>query len=95
MLEQLAKGHTRGDFVRAVELCRERGRHAVADVRAFTPWTTLEAYCELLDSDRRAGLVEQVAPIQLAIRLLDHRRARALLELPDIRAVIEPFDRDR
>ena len=33
VLAKLRKGHTRADFVEAVELCRDGGRHAVADVR--------------------------------------------------------------
>ena len=54
---------------------------------AFTPWTTLEGYCDLLQTIDRLDLVEHVAPIQLAIRLLVTEGSR-LLELPDVRAVI-------
>ena len=52
----------------------------------FTPWTTLGGYCELLQTIERLELVEQVAPIQLAIRLLIPQGSR-LLELQDIRAL--------
>ena len=58
---------------------------------AFTPWTTLEGYCELLQTIDRLELVEHVSPIQLAIRLLVTEGSR-LLELPDVRAVIGAFN---
>jgi hypothetical protein len=57
----------------------------------FTPWTTLENYRELLALLRENDLVENVAPIQLAIRLLIPAGSR-LLELADVREIVEPFD---
>ena len=57
----------------------------------FTPWTTLEGYVELLDVLEALDLVEQVAPIQLAIRLLV-TSGSPLLDLPDVRRVVVPFD---
>jgi hypothetical protein len=50
---------------------------------AFTPWTTRETYLDLLRAVRDLDLVESVAPIQLAIRLLIPEGSK-LLELPDI-----------
>ena len=70
VLRQLRKGHTRSDFVEVARLCREAGITLVPTFVAFTPWTTLEGYVELLDLLEEMDLVEQVAPIQLAIRLL-------------------------
>jgi hypothetical protein len=58
---------------------------------AFTPWTTLDGYVELLDLLEQLDLVEQVSPIQLAIRLLV-TAGSPLLELDDIRRVVSPFD---
>jgi hypothetical protein len=57
----------------------------------FTPWTTLESYSELLDVIRANGLIENVAPIQLAIRLLIPAGSR-LLELEEIRGIVGTFD---
>jgi hypothetical protein len=57
----------------------------------FTPWTTLEGYNDLLDVIAEHDLCENVAPIQLAIRLLIPAGSR-LLELPDVREMVEPFD---
>jgi len=91
VLDKLEKGHTRAGFERAVALCREAGLTLAPTFVAFTPWTTLEAYCSLLQGIDRLGLVEHVAPIQLAIRLLITEGSR-LLELPEIRALVDPFD---
>ena len=58
---------------------------------AFHPWTTLESYCDLLDVIEREHLVDHVAPIQLAIRLLIPQGSR-MLELEEVRAAAGPFD---
>ena len=47
---------------------------------AFHPWLTLDGYCDLLECLQDLDLVDHVAPIQLAIRLLIPRGSR-LLEL--------------
>ena len=91
VLEQLRKGHTRADFVRAVELCRAAGIRLTPTFIPFTPWTRVEGYVELLDTLDGLGLVEDVAPIQLAIRLLVTAES-PLLELADIRDRVERFD---
>ena len=91
VLRQLRKGHTRSDFVAVARLCRDAGITLVPTFVAFTPWTTLGGYVELLDLLEELDLVEQVAPIQLAIRLLV-TAGSPLLELDDIRRVVSPFD---
>jgi radical SAM superfamily enzyme YgiQ (UPF0313 family) len=91
VLRHLRKGHTREDFVRAVALCRQAGVRLSPTFVPFTPWTTSAGYVELLDLLAQLGLEEDVAPIQLGIRLLVTAHS-ALLELDDIRAGVEPFD---
>ena len=91
VLEKLDKGHTRADFILAAELCRSAGLTLVPTFVAFTPWTTVETYVDLLNVVDDLGLTGHVAPVQRAIRLLVTWRSR-LLELPDIQAVIGPFD---
>ena len=91
VLRHLRKGHSRRDFLEVARLCREAGITLVPTFVAFTPWTTLEGYVELLDLLEEMDLVEQVAPIQLAIRLLV-TAGSSLLELDDIRRVVSPFD---
>jgi radical SAM superfamily enzyme YgiQ (UPF0313 family) len=91
VLARLEKGHTRADFVRAVEVCRETGLTLSPTFVPFTPWTTREGYLDLLRLLVDLDLVEQVAPIQLAIRLLVTEGSR-LRELPELREVLHPFD---
>jgi radical SAM superfamily enzyme YgiQ (UPF0313 family) len=91
VLAFLRKGHTRDDFVRVAGLCRREGVTLVPTFVPFTPWTTLEGYIELLDLLEELDLADQVAPIQLAIRLLV-TSGSPLLDLPDIREVVAPFD---
>jgi len=91
VLERLEKNHTRADFLRVVEMFRETGLALQPTFVPFTPWTTLEGYCELLEVLREEELVENVAPIQLAIRLLIPAGSR-LLELGEIRRAVGDFD---
>ena len=57
----------------------------------FTPWTTIDGYVDLLEQIDSLHLTEAVAPIQLAIRLLVTAESK-LMELPDIRELVDPFD---
>jgi radical SAM superfamily enzyme YgiQ (UPF0313 family) len=91
VLEKLAKNHTRADFLRVIELFRGIGLTLAPTFVAFTPWTTLGGYSQLLEIIRDQDLIENVAPIQLAIRLLIPAGSR-LLELPDVRDIVGPFD---
>ncbi|MBI3472719.1 MAG: radical SAM protein [Candidatus Solibacter usitatus] len=91
VLDLLDKGHTRQDFFEAVRLTREEGLTLSPTFIPFTPWTTWEGYRDLLRTLARLELVEQVSPIQLAIRLLIPAGSR-LLELKEVREQIGPFD---
>jgi len=91
VLARLEKGHTRADFERVVGLCRDAGVALAPTFVPFTPWTTPEGYLDLLHEIDRLDLVEHVAPIQLAIRLLIPQGSR-MLELDDVRAVTREFD---
>lgn len=90
VLRILDKGHTRGDFVRAAQLCRDTGLVLNPTFISFTPWTTPSSYLELLQLLAELNLVDQVAPVQLAIRLLVPEGSR-LLELEQVRAFLQPF----
>jgi radical SAM superfamily enzyme YgiQ (UPF0313 family) len=91
VLAKLQKGHTRGDFIAAAEACRSAGVTLAPTFVPFTPWTTGDGYADLLAQIAQLDLVEAVAPIQLAIRLLITAESK-LLELPDIRDAVDPFD---
>jgi len=91
ILARLDKGHTYSDFVQVVEMFRQLGLAISPTFIPFTPWTTLEGYCNLLTRLVELDLMENVAPIQLAIRLLIPAQSR-LLELAEIRAMCGPYD---
>jgi radical SAM superfamily enzyme YgiQ (UPF0313 family) len=91
VLVKLRKGHTRADFIDAVGLCKQAGVTLAPTFVPFTPWTTIGGYVDLLEQLDALELAEGIAPIQLAIRLLVTAESK-LLELPDIRALLDPFD---
>ena len=91
VLTALEKRHTSDDVREAIAECRRVGLDLIPTFVAFTPWTTLDGYIALLDELDRLALVDHVAPIQLAIRLLVPEGSR-LLTLPDVSGCLEPFD---
>jgi radical SAM superfamily enzyme YgiQ (UPF0313 family) len=91
VLGLLDKGHTRADFVAAVDICRAAGITLTPTFVAFHPWLALDDFRELLDTIAQLDLVDHVAPIQLAIRLLVPQGSR-LLELPELREHIGAYD---
>ncbi len=91
VLALLDKGHTRADFLQAVTLTERAGLTLVPTFVAFHPWLTLEGYCDLLDTVEQLNLIDHVAPIQFAIRLLVPEGSR-LLELEAMRRHIQGFD---
>jgi radical SAM superfamily enzyme YgiQ (UPF0313 family) len=91
VLQRLDKGHTRADFLEVDRIFRDLGLVLHPTFVPFTPWTTLDGYLELLRVLRENDLVENVAPIQLAIRLLIPAGSR-LLELEEVRRLVGPFD---
>jgi radical SAM superfamily enzyme YgiQ (UPF0313 family) len=92
VLEYLDKGHTREDFFSAVRLFREVGLNFTPTFVAFHPWTTRDSYREFLDILADTQLVENLQPIQLAIRLLIPAGSR-LLELPQMANIVGDLDR--
>ena len=91
VLERLNKGHTRDDFLRVVRLCREAGLTLHPTFVAFTHWISIEGYQELLSLLAELDLIDHVAPIQLAIRLLIPAGSK-LLELAEVQEIVGPFD---
>ncbi len=91
VLAKLEKGHTRADVEAVVDDFERIGLALAPTFVAFTPWTTLESYRDMLDTIRRLRLVPAVAPIQYAIRLLIPDGSR-MLELDEIRRTVVRFD---
>jgi radical SAM superfamily enzyme YgiQ (UPF0313 family) len=91
ILQRLDKGHTREDFLRVAETFRSLGMTLHPTFVAFTPWTTMAGYLDLLRLLAAENLVENVAPIQLGIRLLIPQGSR-LLEVDEVRRGVGAFD---
>ena len=91
ILQRLEKRHTRADFALATAACRDAGLTLAPTFVAFTPWSSLTGYRDLLDTVEVLGLADHVAPVQWGLRLLITQESR-LLELDDIRAIVGAFD---
>jgi radical SAM superfamily enzyme YgiQ (UPF0313 family) len=91
VLEFLDKGHTREDFLHVIKVFRELGMTLHPTFVPFTPWSTVDGYLDLLRVIEQQGVIENVAPIQLGIRLLIPEGSR-MLELEDMPRLIRPFD---
>jgi radical SAM superfamily enzyme YgiQ (UPF0313 family) len=86
VLRALDKGHTREDFLHVVRTFRALKMILHPTFVPFTQWTTMESYLDLLRVIQAESLIENVAPIQLGIRLLIPEGSR-LLELEEVRRV--------
>lgn len=83
VLARLEKGHTLEDFRWVVGEFRSHGLVLSPTFIAFTPWTNRQGYRDLLATIEELNLIENVSPVQLALRLLIPAASR-LLELTDI-----------
>jgi radical SAM superfamily enzyme YgiQ (UPF0313 family) len=93
VLRHLKKGHSRADVAEALAILDDAGIPMRPTFVAFTPWTTADDYLDVLDFIAEHGLVEQVDPIQYAIRLLVPPSS-ALLDDPDRRDWLGPLDEE-
>jgi len=91
VLARLEKGHTRADFLRLTDIMNSVGLFLVPTFIPFTPWTTFATYEDLLRTIAQLGIIEQVPPVQLTIRLLIPAGSR-LLELEEVRRLVGDFD---
>lgn len=91
VLGKLDKGHTRADFLAALALMRDAGISLAPTFVAFTPWTTLEGYIDLLRTIAELALIEAVAPVQLSIRLLIPAGSH-VLDIPGMYEIAGAFD---
>ncbi|MGH9862414.1 MAG: CUAEP/CCAEP-tail radical SAM (seleno)protein [Candidatus Acidiferrales bacterium] len=91
ILALLDKGHTRQDFIEVARRFQALGLVLSPTFVPFTPWTTPAGYLDLLGLLAELGLVDHVAPIQLAIRLLIPAGSK-LLELPREVLPVGEFD---
>ena len=94
ILGKLDKRHTRADFVEAVYATRAAGLTPSPTFIPFNPWTTLFGVIDLVAMIIELDLIENVAPVQLAIRLLIPRGSR-ILELAEMKHCISGFDAEK
>jgi radical SAM superfamily enzyme YgiQ (UPF0313 family) len=90
-LAALEKGHTRADFLHVAAKFRALELTLHPTFVPFSPWTSVDTYLDLLRVLYDEQLMENVAPIQLGIRLLIPAGSR-MLELEKINRAIGPFD---
>ncbi|MCZ7584221.1 MAG: radical SAM protein [Deltaproteobacteria bacterium] len=84
ILERLRKGHTGADVRDALRILRRAGLSLRPTFIPFTPWTTIRDYLDILDFIEEGGLVDEVAPVQLSLRLLIPPQS-AMLEVDDLK----------
>jgi radical SAM superfamily enzyme YgiQ (UPF0313 family) len=70
VLEKLDKGHTRAEALQAFRACAAAGVALRPTLLPFTPWGTLDDLVDLLDVLEAEGMLANLDPVQLSIRLL-------------------------
>jgi len=90
VLAHLDKGHTRADVVEVAHAVRGAGITLRPTWVAFTPWTTLGDYRDMLDFVEDEGLIDQVDPVQYSLRLLIPPGS-LLLESPALQPFLGPL----
>ena len=93
VLANLEKGHTRADVYEALRILKAAGIVFRPTWVAFTPWTTLDDYLDVLNVVEIEGLVDHVDPVQYTIRLLIPQGSM-LLDRPAIRPFLGPLDQE-
>lgn len=94
ILKIFDKGHTRADFLAAVEVAEKHQLSLNPTFVTFTPWTTLEGYRDMLSLLAEVDLVNNIASMQLAIRLLIPAGSR-LLEIQPIPGLVDKVDEEQ
>jgi radical SAM superfamily enzyme YgiQ (UPF0313 family) len=93
VLRYLDKGHSAADAAAATRLLRSEGIEVRPSFMPFTPWTTLEDLCDILDFVVAHDLIGNVDPVQYSIRLL-LPPGSLLLDVPEIRRFLGPYDQE-
>src|SRR5258706_1535160 len=88
ILERLGKGHTLEDFLYVERKFRELRMTLHPTFVPFTPWTTMDGHLDLLRALAAEEFVENLAPIQIGIRLLIAEGSR-LLEMEEVRGMVD------
>ena len=70
ILEKLEKGHTQLDVRAAKRIADQAGIVMRPTFVAFTPWTGIDDYLHVMEMVEELGWIDNIAPVQYAIRLL-------------------------
>ncbi|MFQ5840384.1 MAG: CUAEP/CCAEP-tail radical SAM (seleno)protein [Candidatus Methylomirabilales bacterium] len=90
VLANLDKGHTHADVFEALKIVQGAGIAFRPTWVAFTPWTTLEDYLDMLEFVEAQDLIDHVDPVQWSIRLLVPPGSR-LVGSPAMRPYLGPL----
>jgi radical SAM superfamily enzyme YgiQ (UPF0313 family) len=93
ILKILDKGHSQEDFKQVAKITKDIGIPISPTFVPFTPWTTKQGFLCLLETIAELELIENVAPIQLAIRLLIPNKS-FLLETSQIHTHLLGYDQE-
>jgi radical SAM superfamily enzyme YgiQ (UPF0313 family) len=91
VLAILEKNHTKADIEAAIKVVRAAGIAPRPTWVAFTPWTTLGDYLDMLAFIEAHGLIDHVDPVQYTIRLLVPPGSY-LLNRPEMKAHLGPLN---
>jgi hypothetical protein len=91
VLEILEKNHTKADIAEALGVVRAAGIVPRPTWVAFTPWTTLGDYLDMLAFIEEHDLIDNVDPVQYTIRLLVPPGSY-LLNRPEMKEHLGPLD---
>jgi radical SAM superfamily enzyme YgiQ (UPF0313 family) len=91
VLDVLEKHHTRADVEEALQIVRGAGITFRPTWVAFTPWTTLDDYLEVLEFVEANDLIDHVDVVQYSIRLLVPPGSY-LLDRPAMKPHLGPLD---
>lgn len=91
VLQNLRKGHSRGDIDEVLREFRSSGIALRPTWVPFTPWTSLDDYIEMLEYIYAQELVANVDPVQYTVRLLVPPGS-SLLQHREIEPFLESLD---
>jgi radical SAM superfamily enzyme YgiQ (UPF0313 family) len=91
ILKILNKGHTTDNFKQVVMLFEQIGLKLSPTFVAFNPWISLTGYLDFINTIAELNLINNVAPIQYAIRLLIPAGSE-LLKLPQVQNMVMSFN---
>ena len=94
VLCKLEKSHTRADFIEVVSATNATELTLSPTFIPFHPWTTTFGFVDLLSMISGLDLIENVAPVQLGIRLLIPEGSR-ILELKEMNQFLGDFDAEK